>query len=212
MLIAIDGPAASGRGTIAKKVAEHYGLKYLDTGKLYRAFGYLVLNGAENSDIENESYIAEKAEEISALIDEDLLSKDELNTEEVGSAASIVSAITQVRKALLELQKQVANSEQGAVLDGRDIGTVVCPNANFKFFITAQPEVRAERRYKQLQNSKKDVTKQRILQDILARDKRDEGRSVAPLHQAEDAFFIDTSYLRIEDVLKKVLDIVDSSA
>lgn len=212
MLIAIDGPAASGKGTIARRVAAYYGLEYLDTGLLYRAVGYELMgfSGVENF---SEEEVRRKAIKVAkALTVDDIESAGEsLTTEEVGRYASIVSAIPEVRAELLQMQKDVSNSPDGAILDGRDIGTVVCPDAKFKFFITANPEVRAERRFLQLQKKGKDVTKASVLEDIKARDDRDSNRKVAPLAPATDAIFVDTSSMSIKDVVQNVIDVVDSS-
>lgn len=213
MLIAIDGPAASGKGTIAKMVANQYNLKYLDTGRLYRGVGYLasqILSGDNGSELTEDEF-STKVTEIARNLDLSILESEEIETEEIGKYASIVSSIPSVREALLQTQLDVAKSAGGAILDGRDIGTVICPDADFKFFITANPKIRAERRFLQLQVKKKDVTKASVLDDIIARDKRDSGRTVAPLAPATDAIFIDTSDLSIEDVFRKVKDVIDSS-
>lgn len=212
MLIAIDGPAASGKGTIAKKIAKHYGLEYLDTGRLYRAVGYTFLKqeGSDMAELSNEQ-IKEKATNIAAKLDLKTLGLEEIETEEVGKYASIVSAIPEVRDILKDIQIDVAKSPVGAVLDGRDIGTVICPDADFKFFITANPQIRAKRRFLQLQSKKKDVSETAVLEDIRARDERDSGRKVAPLAPASDAIFIDTSELSIDDVFNKAKGIIDSS-
>lgn len=213
MLIAIDGPAASGKGTIARRVASHFGLSYLDTGKLYRAVGLKLMGKYPNlrtsDDVTSDIKIAstEEAEQLNL----DQLDNEELETEDVGRYASIVSAIPEVRKALFNLQKEFSAREKGAVLDGRDIGTVICPDADFKFFITANPEIRAERRFLQLQSKKKHVTKASVLEDILSRDRRDSGRKIAPLEPAKDALSIDTSNMSIEDVFQKVKNVIDSS-
>jgi len=200
MLIAIDGPAASGKGTVARRVADEFGLVHMDTGRLYRLVGWELLNRAK---VDNREPV-QMAIEIAQSINLANLNSPELETEDVGRAASIVSAIPEVRGALLELQRRTAKSPIGAVLDGRDIGTVVCPQADFKFYITADAEIRARRRFEQLKRTKKDITEAQILQDIIERDKRDSERKVAPLVPALDAIFIDTSRLDINEVFEKV--------
>jgi cytidylate kinase len=224
MLIAIDGPAASGKGTIAKMIAAHFGLEYLDTGRLYRLVGFELMkkNGTQelrnSGNFENRNdpkLLSSQSPEFIALainiaknLDTSNINSEELETEEVGKAASIVSAIPEVRSALLDFQRRTAKHPKGAVLDGRDIGTVICPNANFKFFITANPEVRANRRYLQLKSKNKDVTEQQVLNDIISRDERDSNRSIAPLLPAIDAISIDTSNIGINDVFERVKGII----
>lgn len=216
MLIAIDGPAASGKGTVAKQIAAHFGMEYLDTGRLYRLVGWelmrsqgitserLVKNNSLNSELRH------LATEIANEIDPSQINNEDIETEEVGKWASMVSAIPAVREALLEFQRNVAKSPKGAVLDGRDIGTIVCPGADFKFYITAEARVRAKRRFMQLEPLKEKVKEEDILKDILSRDKRDEEREVAPLIPAADAIFIDSTHMSVEDVFEKVKDIIDS--
>ncbi len=204
LLIAIDGPAASGKGTLAKKVAEHFDLEYLDTGKIYRALGKKILDkgfSSENKDM---------AVELAKTINLQDMSQDGLYNEYIGNAASIVAAIPEVRAELLEFQRKVARSQKGAVLDGRDIGTVVCPEADFKFYITASIEARAERRYKQLQEKENSIIYQDVFDDLKKRDDRDGGRKVAPLKQASDAIFIDTTNITAEEVLSNILDIISA--
>ena len=202
LLIAVDGPAASGKGTLAKKIAEYLGLEYLDTGALYRAVGYKMLQ--QGADPHDEVRALEVARHISVA---DIHSKG-LYNEGVGAAASIVASIAAVRRELTAFQHQVARNPRGAVLDGRDIGTVICPDADFKFYITAQIEARAERRYKQLQNKENSIIYQDVLDDLMRRDKRDSERAVAPLAQAKDAVYIDTTCMRAEDVLENVLSVI----
>ena len=202
IVIAVDGPAASGKGTLAKEIAERLGLRYLDTGAIYRAVGYKVLSRHIAFDDE------EKIIAIAQNLDVDDIDYDTLYQEGVGMAASVVSAIPGVRKALLEVQQQVANSPEGAVLDGRDIGTVICPNADFKFFITAEVTARAQRRYKQLQNKGISIIYDEVLKDLKKRDDRDSKRAVAPLMPAKDAIHIDTTGMGAQEVLDKVLKII----
>jgi cytidylate kinase len=211
MLIAIDGPAASGKGTIGRKIAEHYGYKYLDTGKLYRYVGLSLVNELGNLGAVDNDIMVQIAQKAINQLNEKLLEDERLEDEEVGKAASVASALEAVRYGLLQYQRDFASSDKGAVLDGRDIGTVICPDADFKFFITAKPEIRAKRRYKQLQNRKKDVNEAQILQDILARDERDKSRDIAPLVQAEDAHYVDSSDKSIDDVFAEIVGIIDSS-
>lgn len=212
-VIAIDGPAASGKGALARKIAQHFGMEYLDTGKLYRAVGVkLIESGYNIDDAENHSskaaaYAIKMAEDITI---QDVNSRN-LSSEEVGKAASIVSAIPGVRAALLEFQRRIADSRNGAVLDGRDIGTVVCPNADFKFFITANVEIRAQRRHKELQNQGNGVIYTDVLEDLKRRDERDSKRKIAPLRASEDAICIDTTALSMEGVLEQALRHIETS-
>lgn len=211
MLIAIDGPAASGKGTVARMLAKHFDLEYLDTGKLYRAVGYnLLLDKTELFEV-NKNIILESSLNYIKNLQLNDLNNSELETEEVGAYASFVSAISEVREGLLHFQRKVAANEKGAVLDGRDIGTVICPDANFKFFITADAEIRAKRRFKQLQERKKDVKEADILRDIKLRDERDSKRQVAPLKPAEDAVTINTNNILPNEVFDKIVDIIKTA-
>lgn len=210
LVVAIDGPAASGKGTVARRLAQHLGLAYLDTGKLYRAVGAKLL-ATQDVLLPPEQPLAE-AIVIAKSITMDDLNNPELGTEEVGRAASIISAIPEVRDALLDFQRRVAESPQGAVLDGRDIGTVVWPQAQVKFYITAEAPIRAERRFKQLQADGKPVIYGDILRDIEARDARDSSRIVAPLKPAEDAVLVDTSAMDMEAVFQHVLAMTVAAA
>ncbi len=204
LLIAIDGPAASGKGTIAKKLAEYYDLDYLDTGSIYRAVGYKMIHLGQ--DPNDEKLAIEAAKNI---VPEDI-KNEHLYDEGVGAAASIVSAVPEVRNVLFDFQRQFAEGQRGAVLDGRDIGTVICPEADFKFYITADLETRAKRRYKQLQNKGNPIIYQSVLEDLKRRDDRDSKRDAAPLKQAEDAVYIDTTELQVEEVFVKILSIIAS--
>jgi cytidylate kinase len=194
--IAIDGPAAAGKGTISKAVAAHFGFAHLDTGLLYRAVGAKTLTGAD------------PVEAARALVAEDL-DGDTLRTPEVAQAASKVAVIAEVRAALVDFQKAFARRAGGAVLDGRDIGTVICPDAEAKLFVTASAEVRAERRYLELAGKGLDVDRETVLADVKARDERDMNRAEAPLKPAEDAVLIDTSALSIEAAVQAALDAVN---
>ena len=202
MLIAIDGPAASGKGTVARKIAQHYKLDYFDTGTLYRAVGFKVLQLGKNlNDKQDCIQIAKN------ITYEDTL-KSNLGSEDIGRAASIVAAIEEVRVQLMQFQREFSLSPKGAILDGRDIGTVICPNADFKFFITADIEARANRRFKQLQNTDKSVKYDDILNDLIKRDERDSNRDVAPLVQADDSVFIDTTSITSDEVVSKIIEII----
>lgn len=190
--VAIDGPAAAGKGTISKAVAAELGFAHLDTGLLYRAVGAKTLTGAE------------PIAAAQALQPEDLDGTD-LRTPEVAQAASKVAVIPEVRAALLDFQRAFARRAGGAVLDGRDIGTVICPDAEVKLFVTASAEVRAERRYLELAAKREDVTREEVLADVKARDDRDMNRAEAPMKPAADAVLIDTSALSIEEALAAAL-------
>lgn len=190
--VAIDGPAAAGKGTISKAVAAHFGFAHLDTGLLYRAVGAKVLTGAE------------PIAAAEALTAEDL-EADNLRTPEVAQAASKVAVIAEVRAALVAFQQTFARRAGGAVLDGRDIGTVICPDAEAKLFVTASAEVRAERRYLELAAKGHSDTREEVLADVKARDERDMNRAEAPLKAADDAILIDTSDLSIEDAVARAV-------
>jgi cytidylate kinase len=191
MIIAVDGPTAAGKGTLAKRLAAHYGLALLDTGKLYRAVGLKTLQAGAAPD---DAAAAIRAARALTAADLDLPG---LRTEPVSRAASVVAAIAEVRAALVDFQRQYAHNPpdgaQGAVLDGRDIGTVICPDADVKIFLTASAEARAERRWRQLQSSGATTIKARVLADLQERDQRDSARSLAPLKAAPDAFLLDTT-------------------
>lgn len=196
MIIAIDGPSASGKGTLARALAARLGYRHLDTGALYRMVGLSVMR--QNIDPADEEACAA----IAASLDPAAFADSELRGEAVGNFASRVAALPKVRQALLAFQRAFARRAPGAVLDGRDIGTVVCPDADFKFFITASAEARAKRRF--LETPGADLAA--ITADIMARDARDSGRSTAPLRPADDATVIDTSALRPDEALAAVLD------
>jgi len=202
-VIAIDGPAASGKGTLARKLAEYYGHAYLDTGRLYRAVGLKLVNA--NQDANDKHAAIEAAKSINA---HDLQSK-RLRQEKVGNAASIVSAIPEVRQILLDYQRTYAKREGGAVLDGRDIGTVVCPDADIKLFVTASVEARAERRHKEIQGEGIEVVAESVLEDLKERDERDSQRDVAPLKPAPDAIEIDTTNMSTDEVLARVTSLIE---
>lgn len=203
LVIAVDGPAASGKGTLARRLAAHYGLPYLDTGLLYRMVARAMLDAGH--DIRD----AAAAGEIVNSFDETAFPEDRLRGREIGEAASVVAAMPAVRAGLLARQRRFAARAGGAVLDGRDIGTVICPDARAKLFVTATPEVRAARRHKELVRRGEAVTFDGILADIRRRDARDSGRSDAPLKAAEDAVTLDTSALTVEEAVAAAIDVVD---
>ena len=202
MIIAVDGPAASGKGTIAKALARHYGLPHLDTGLLYRAVGIAVLRSGGDPSDEGDAFRA-------CGFEDALLSDPGLKSEAAARAASIVSAHPAVRAALLERQRDFAHAPGGAVLDGRDIGTVIAPHAQAKLFVTASPEVRAQRRFAELMGHGLAVVYEHVLADIHARDARDSGRGIAPLRQADDAVLLDTSDLGVEAAVAAAIALVE---
>ncbi|WP_454811270.1 (d)CMP kinase [Labrys neptuniae] len=203
MIIAIDGPAASGKGTLAKRLAAHLGLPHLDTGLLYRAVGRAALD--EGLDLEDADATAEIADGL------DVASFDEsrLRGREMGEAASVVAAHPKVRKALLDLQRRFAHQRGGAVLDGRDIGTVVAPGAEVKIFVTADAEIRAKRRHLELEKRGDAPPFEAVLADIRKRDARDAGRADAPLKPAPDAHVLDTTALDVESAFAAALALVE---
>ncbi|MFY8048456.1 MAG: (d)CMP kinase [Erythrobacter sp.] len=203
MIIAVDGPTASGKGTIAKALAAHFGLPHLDTGLLYRAVGRQVqLNGGDPDNTDDALAACGFAD---ALLDDDIL-----RSEEVGGFASRVSIHPAVRRALYERQRAFALQEGGAVLDGRDIGTVIAPEAQVKLFVTASVSERARRRWLEMQGRGSDVTLVAIEADIAARDARDMGRADAPLRPADDALVLDTTVMNREQAIKTAIDAVES--
>ena len=194
--VAIDGPAAAGKGTISKAVAAHFGFAHLDTGLLYRAVGAKVLTGADAAQAARELTPADLG--------------GNLRTPEVAQAASRIAVISDVRAALVAFQRSFAARDGGAVLDGRDIGTVICPDAQVKLFVTASAEVRAERRFKELTDKGLDTTLEQVLEDVVARDKRDSEREEAPLKPAEDAVMIDTSEMSIDEAVEMAVKAVEA--
>ena len=202
MIIAIDGPAASGKGTIGKRLAAHYGLRHLDTGLLYRAVAKAVLDAGARPDDAARATAAAKS------LDPATFDEAALKSQAVGEAASVVSAIAPVRAALVDFQQSFAAAPPGAVLDGRDIGTVICPDADVKIFVTATPQVRAQRRTREFRAAGNRVEEADILADILRRDARDTGRAVAPLRKADDAHELDTTGLDIEQAAAAAIAIV----
>ncbi|KQU55013.1 cytidylate kinase [Bosea sp. Leaf344] len=203
-VIAVDGPAASGKGTLARRLAAHYGLPYLDTGLLYRMVARAVID--DGHDIRDADHAAAAV----AALDGRSFPEEALRGREIGEAASVVAAMPAVRAGLIERQRRFAAQPGGAVLDGRDIGTVICPQAGAKLFVTATPEVRAARRHRELTGRGEPATFDAILADIRRRDARDSGRSDAPLKAAEDAVLLDTSALTIDEVLAAAIAIVEA--
>ena len=205
MIIAIDGPAASGKGTLAKRLAAHYGYRHLDTGVIYRAVAFALTT--RGFDLQDQAAAVRAAQEL----DPETFDNPALKSQAVGSAASIVSAIPEVRAALVAFQRQFAVKPPGAVLDGRDIGTVICPNAEVKIFVVADPKVRAHRRTLEALARGEAADEAVILADILARDERDQNRAAAPLKRANDAYLLDNSHLDIEGGVRAVIDIIEAA-
>lgn len=203
MIIAVDGPTASGKGTIAKALAEHFGLPFLDTGLLYRAVGFQLLLNGGNPDVAEDALKA-------CAFPEDVLNNPSLRDEAIGGLASKVSVHPEVRTALNKRQVDFAHQIGGALLDGRDIGTVIAPDADVKLYITASADVRAERRFREMKSRALDVDFETILADIQARDERDSGRVTAPLKPADDAIEIDTSNMSVQAAIEAAVSAVDS--
>ena len=203
MIIAIDGPAASGKGTLGKRLAAHYGLRHLDTGLLYRAVAKALLDAGHSPNNQARAVAAADA------IDPTAFDEVALKAHAVGEAASLVSAIPDVRAALLAFQRNFAIKPPGAVLDGRDIGTVICPHAEVKLFVTATPQVRAQRRVLEIQGRGEKADEAAILADILKRDERDTSRATAPLKQAADAHLLDTTALDANAAFQAAVELVE---
>ncbi|MGA8169294.1 MAG: (d)CMP kinase [Methylocystis sp.] len=205
LVIAIDGPAASGKGTLARRLAAHFNLPHLDTGLLYRATACALLD--EGLPLGDEEAAATAARGLSLTDFDDA----RLRSREMGEAASVVAALPPVRAELVDLQRRFAAREEGAVLDGRDIGTVICPTARVKIFVTASPETRAQRRALELARRGENVDFSTILADVKKRDERDSARAVAPLKPAADAVTLDTSDLDIEAAFRAAVAIVEKA-
>ncbi|MBI2716740.1 MAG: (d)CMP kinase [Rhizobiales bacterium] len=205
MIIAIDGPAASGKGTLGKRLAAHFGLRHLDTGLIYRAVAKSVLDAGGRPDDVAAAVAAAQA------LDPAGFDETALKTPAVGEAASLVSAIPAVRTALLAFQRDFAAKPPGAVLDGRDIGTIICPDADVKIYVTATPEVRARRRAAEYRAQGKAIDEAGVLADIRKRDERDQNRAAAPLRQAPDAHLLDTTHLDIDAAMRAAIDIVEAT-
>ena len=202
-VVAIDGPAAAGKGTIAKAIANHFKLSHLDTGLLYRGVGRKALAYSRTS------YYPEVAKQLALDLKSSDLESSELRTPEIAEAASKVALIPEVREVLLDFQRSFANQDGGAILDGRDIGTVICPNADIKLFVTASAEVRAQRRYQELISSGHEIGLENVLKDVISRDKRDAERTSSPLIIAHDAIKIDTSSLSIKDAVCVAINCIE---
>ncbi|PNG25147.1 (d)CMP kinase [Methylocella silvestris] len=205
MIIAIDGPAASGKGTLARRLATHFGLPHLDTGLLYRATARALLDHGHD--------LSDRAAAVSAARSLALTDFDEagLRSRDMAEAASVVAAIPEVRAALVDMQRRFAGRQGGALLDGRDIGTVICPDAACKIFVTASDEARATRRALELRGRGEKVDYGAVLEDIRKRDLRDSSRAAAPLRPAADAVVLDTTKLDVEAAFKAALVIVESA-
>lgn len=202
-IIAIDGPAASGKGTLARRLAAHYGYHHLDTGLTYRAVAYALLS--RNMPLDDEAVAERAAQEVDlARLDREILSEHG-----VGEAASKVAVMPAVRRALVEKQREFARKMPGAVLDGRDIGTIVCPEAQVKLYVTASAEERARRRHTEIVSGGGEADYEQILADIVRRDARDMSRTDSPLKPAEDAHLLDTSEMDIETAFREARAIVD---
>ena len=197
-VVAIDGPAAAGKGTIAKAVANHFGFSHLDSGLLYRAVAAKTLKGADPVAA-------------SEALHEDDLKANNLRSPEVAQMASKVAALEDVRLALIDFQHSFAQQDGGAVIDGRDIGTVICPDAAVKLYITASPEARAKRRFQELLNGNKSVTLEAVFKDVRERDERDATRHASPLKAASDAITIDTTELTIEAAVKAAIKVIETA-
>jgi CMP/dCMP kinase len=205
MIIAIDGPAGSGKGTLGKKLAAHYGLRHLDTGLIYRAVAKALIDAGRAPSDAGAAVAAAQA------LDPARFDETTLKGHSVGEAASVVSAIPEVRAALLAFQRDFAAKPPGAVLDGRDIGTVICPDADVKIYVTATPEVRAARRAKEYRAAGQAIEEAAVLADIRKRDERDTNRAAAPLKQASDAHLLDTTHLDIDAAMRAAIDIVEAT-
>jgi cytidylate kinase len=204
MIIAIDGPAASGKGTIARQIASVYGLHHLDTGLLYRAVAKTMLDAGYSPDD------AERATEIATRLDPTKFEENALKLQPITEAASVVAAIPQVREALINYQREFATRPPGAVLDGRDIGTVIAPGADVKLFVVASPQVRAARRLRELRARGETADEHEVLADLLRRDERDSRRTAAPLKAAPDAHLLDTTHLGIDAAFRAAVDIIEA--
>jgi cytidylate kinase len=204
MIIAIDGPAASGKGTIARQIASVYGLHHLDTGLIYRAVAKAVLDAGHSPDNAKEAIAAAIA------LDPAKFDESALKAQKITEAASVVAAIPEVRQALMNYQRSFATKPPGAVLDGRDIGTVIAPGADVKLFVVATPEARAARRVLELRARGEATSENEVLADLLRRDERDSRRTAAPLKAAPDAHLLDTTHLSIDATFRAAVDIIEA--
>lgn len=205
MIIAIDGPAAAGKGTLSRRIAETYGFHHLDTGLTYRATAKALLDAGLSLDDEA------VAERVAAGLDLNVLDRAVLSRHEIGEAASKVAVMPAVRRALVEAQRRFSHMLPGTVIDGRDIGTVVCPDAPVKFYVTASPEIRARRRYDEILANGGTADYQAIFEDVRRRDERDMGRADSPLRPAADAHLLDTSEMSIEAAFQAAKIIIDAA-
>jgi cytidylate kinase len=205
MIIAIDGPAASGKGTLGKRLAAHYGLRHLDTGLIYRAVAKALLDAGRSPNDVAAAVAAAKA------LDPARFDEIALKSHAVGEAASIVSALPELRAALVAFQRDFAAKPPGAVLDGRDIGTIICPDADVKIYVTAALEVRGRRRAAEYRAQGRNIDDVAVLADIVKRDQRDQNRAAAPLKQAQDAHLLDTTHLDIDAAIRAAIDIVEAT-
>jgi len=209
MITAVDGPAAAGKGTLARALAEHFGFAYLDTGSLYRGVAYAVLMSGSEAQDEAAGVMAAET------LDPDKIDPVAIRTPEVSEAASVVAAMPPVRAAILAFQRRFAenppNGEPGAILDGRDIGTVVCPDADVKLYVTASAEIRAHRRWLELKGSGSDLSEAQVLADVRDRDARDTDRATSPMRPADDAHLLDTSNLSIEAAFGAAVALIEQS-
>src|SRR5262249_36361842 len=205
MIIAIDGPAASGKGTLGKRLAAHYGLPHLDTGLIYRAVAKLMLDAGEKLDD------TDAAAKLASKLDPATFDNPALKRQEIAAAASVVAALPQVRAAVLAFQRAFGRGARGAVLDGRDIGTVVFPDAGVKIFVTATAEARARRRLAELAQAGDPTSYEEVLAEIRHRDERDMSRTVAPLKPAADAHLLDTTHLDIDAAFRAAVEIVEAA-
>ncbi len=205
MIIAVDGPAASGKGTLSKRLAAHYRLFYLDTGLLYRAVARDTLAAGHDAADANSALAAANT------LDSNTLDDPALRGPKLSEAASLVARVPQVRDALLTYQRDFAHQNPGAILDGRDIGTVICPDAEVKLFVTAAPEERARRRYLELKQAGNPIGEDEVLADIRRRDERDANRATAPLRQAPEAYLLDTTNLDIDAAFRAAIDLIDAA-
>jgi CMP/dCMP kinase len=203
MIIAIDGPAASGKGTIARRLARHYTMPHLDTGLLYRALAAAMM------DTGNDLHDVDAALQLTLMLDPDHFDPDRLRGNAIGEAASVVAAYPKVRESLLGFQRQFASQKGGAVLDGRDIGTVIVPDAEIKIYVTASAEERARRRTLELHSKGEVIAYEEVLEDILRRDARDTTRVSAPLRRADDAYLLDTTFMDIETAVQAAIQVVE---
>jgi CMP/dCMP kinase len=205
MIIAIDGPAASGKGTLGKRLAAAFGFRHLDTGLLYRAVAKALIDAGQPLDDPVRATAAART------VDPETFDEAALKGHAIGEAASVVSAIPAVREALLAYQRAFAARPPGAVLDGRDIGTVIAPGAEVKIFVTATPQVRAARRVREMRERGEAVSEKDVLADILRRDERDTQRTTAPLKPAPDAHLLDTTHLDIDAAFRAAADLVEAA-